>query len=166
MQAEHIKYRNLVRAIIRKFTGGSNEDLEQEIYLKAWQNRDTYEAQGKESAWLGAVAANMCKDYLRSRFFREDKAKVGGDEMLEKMSVSSRAEEKIDAKKRQKIILNAIDNLPRDLRKVIVWYEFEEKSYAEIAKKLNIPEGTVKSRLSSARKILAQQLQFLKGENE
>ncbi len=58
--------------------------------------------------------------------------------------------------------MKAVDELPKDLRQVIVLYEFEEKSYKEIADKLHIVEGTVKSRLFNARKILAQKLSFLK----
>ena len=65
---------------------------------------------------------------------------------------------------RQKIILKAVDSLPRKLRDVIVWYEFEEMSYETIAKKAGVPVGTVRSRLSNARKILSEKLQFLKGE--
>lgn len=61
--------------------------------------------------------------------------------------------------------MKAVDELPADLRKVIILCEFEEKSYKEIADKLKIAEGTVKSRLFNARKILAQKLNFLKEKN-
>ena len=58
-----------------------------------------------------------------------------------------------------------MNELPSKLKKVIILYEFEEKSYLEIAEKLDLPVGTIKSRLSSARKILAEKLKFLKGDN-
>lgn len=164
MTPEQTEHRNLIRAVIKKLTGSYNEDLEQEVYLKAWQNRDKYQEEGKIRAWLGTLTANLCRDYFKSRVFREDKNKAGGDEILEKVAVHVRQEERIDAKTRQKIILEAVDSLPTPLRKVVVWFEFEEMSYAEIARRLNIPEGTVKSRLSNARKILAEQLNFLRGE--
>lgn len=164
MTPEQTEHRNLIRAVIKKLTGSYNEDLEQEVYLKAWQNRGKYQEEGKIRAWLGTLTANLCRDYFKSRVFREDKNKAGGDEILEKVAVHGRQEERIDAKTRQKIILKAVDGLPVPLRKVVVWFEFEEMSYAEIARRLNIPEGTVKSRLSNARKILAEQLNFLRGE--
>ena len=63
---------------------------------------------------------------------------------------------------RQKVILKAVDSLPRKLRQIVVWYEFEEMSYDEIARKTGLPAGTVKSRLFNARKILSEKLQFLK----
>ena len=161
LQTEH---RGLIRAVIKKMTGAYDEDLEQEVCLKAWQNRDKYREEGKIRAWLCALTANLCRDYFKSRFFRENQHRIGVDEILEKVAVANRCEERLDAKKRQKIILQAVDNLPAPLRKIVVWYEFEEMPYAKIAQKLGIPEGTVKSRLSSARKILAEQLKFLKGE--
>lgn len=164
MTPQQTEHRNLIRAVIKKLTGSYNEDLEQEAYLKAWQNRGKYREEGRLNAWLGALTANICRDYFKSRSFREDNRKVGGDEILEKVAVASRHEERLDAKARQKIILKAVDNLPAALRKVVVFYEFEEMSYAQIAGKLGIPEGTVKSRLSTARKILAEQLNFLRGE--
>ena len=73
-------------------------------------------------------------------------------------------EEILDSKKRQKIILNAIDELPKDLRNVIYWFEFEELTYEEIAKKTKVPVGTIKSRLFNARKALSKKLAFLQGE--
>ncbi|MBE6458948.1 MAG: sigma-70 family RNA polymerase sigma factor [Alphaproteobacteria bacterium] len=164
MTAEQTEHRNLIRAVIKKLTGSYNEDLEQEVYLRAWQNRDKYQDKGKVRAWLSTLTANLCRDYFKSRFFREDKNKIGGDELLEKIVVQGKQEERLDAKTRQKIILKAVDALPAPLRKVVVWYEFEEMPYAEIARRLDIPEGTVKSRLSTARKILAEQLKFLRGE--
>ena len=67
-------------------------------------------------------------------------------------------------KERQKAILKAVDQLPSKMREVVYLYEFEEYSYDEIAKKLNISIGTVKSRLFSAREILSEKLSYMKGE--
>ena len=87
---------------------------------------------------------------------------VNGDGILEQVRVGGRQEEILDAKARQKVILKAVDSLPRKLRQIVVWYEFEEMSYDEIARKTGLPAGTVKSRLFNARKILSEKLQFLK----
>ena len=74
----------------------------------------------------------------------------------------SKMEDVIDAKARQKIILKAIDDLPAKMRKVIIWYEFEDLTYEQIAQKTGDPVGTIKSRLFNARKILGEKLKFLK----
>ena len=73
-------------------------------------------------------------------------------------------EEVLDAKKRQKFILKAVDNLPYKMRKIVVLHEFEDMPLEKIADKMGIPLGTVKSRLFNAKKILSQKLAFLKGE--
>lgn len=155
-------YKDAIRSIIKKLTGSYNEDLEQEACLKIWQNREKYAEQGKSQSWVRAVTSNLVRDYFRSKFFRDGQSLHGG---IEKISVRPKLENRIDAKRKQKIILNAVDSLPLKLRKVIILYEFEDMSYDQIAEKINVPVGTVKSRLTAARKELSVKLNFLKGDN-
>ena len=72
----------------------------------------------------------------------------------------------IDEKQRQKIILKAVDSLSKEHRKVVILIEFEGYTMEETAKRLNVPLGTVKSRLFNARKILKEKLSFLQGETK
>lgn len=153
--------RSRIKAIIKKLTGSYNEDIEQEVYIKTWRNLDNYQEKGRFSQWISALTANVCRDYFKSRQYKMEARQVGG-EALEQLRVGGRQEEVIDARQRQKIILKAVDELPRKLRQVVVWYEFEEMSYDEIAGKTGVPVGTVKSRLFNARKILSEKLNFLK----
>lgn len=145
--------RGLIKAIIKKLTGSYNEDIEQEVYIKTWRNMDHYKEQGKFSQWIGALTANVCRDYFKSRQYKIEAGQVGG-----------RQEEVLDAKTRQRQILKAVDELPRKMRQVVVWYEFEEMSYDQIAAKTGEPVGTIKSRLFNARKTLSEKLQHLKGD--
>ena len=78
---------------------------------------------------------------------------------------NSQPERILTQKERQKAVLKAVDLLPSKLKKVIILYEFEDLSYEQISKKLNIPIGTVKSRISNARKLLQSSLQFLLGDD-
>ena len=153
-----------IKAIIKKLTGSYNEDIEQEVYIKTWKNMDRYQEEGKFKQWISALTANVCCDYFRSRQYRMETSQVNGDEILDNIRVGGHQDEIIDAKTRQKIILKAVDELPRKMRQVVVWFEFEEMSYEQIAKKTGLPVGTVKSRLFNARKILSEKLKFLKGE--
>ena len=151
-----------VRAVIRKLTGSSNEDLEQEVYIKTWQNMPKYNEQGKFKQWICTLTANLCRDYFRSGEYKRQVCSES-DEHIDEMRAETRPpEEVIDAKTRQKIILKAVDALPRQLREVIVLFEFEDWPQEQIAAKLRIPLGTVKSRLFNARKQLADKLSFLK----
>lgn len=158
------KNKGLIRAVIRKFTGSYNEDLEQEVYIKTWRNLDNYHEEGKFKQWIGALTANVCRDYFKSRQYNQSNAEVRDQETLEAIPAGSSQEEAADAKMRQKLILKAVDELPSKMRKVIILYEFEELSLEQIAQKTGVPAGTVKSRLFNARQILKQKLSYLKGE--
>lgn len=88
---------------------------------------------------------------------------IPDEEVLEGISSTARGQEEIlDSKARQKMILKAVDDLPAKLRKIVILFEFEEFSYEQIAKKTGLPQGTVKSRLFNARKILSEKLKPLK----
>ncbi len=156
------EYGGLIRSVIKKITGSYNEDIEQEVYIKTWKNMENYQEQGKFSSWLSTLTVNVCRDYFKSKQHIMETKQVSGEEILDKVKVGGRQEEVIDAKKRQKIILKAVDDLPRKMRQVVILFEFEEKSYEEISKKLGLPVGTIKSRLFNARKILSEKLKFLK----
>ena len=154
-----------VKAVIRKFTGADNEDLEQEVYIKTWQNMDKYQDQGKFKQWICKIAANICRDYFKSKSFKAQKSEISSDIALQNASVKSAAEERIDKKKRQKTVLKAVDDLPKIYREVVVLAEFEDFTLDEIAHRLKIPQGTVKSRLHKAKQILKTTLTTLLGEN-
>ena len=156
--------KSLIKAIIKKLTGSYNEDLEQEVYIKTWKNLEKYKEEGKFKQWIGGLTANVCRDYFKTRQHKMESRQIGGNELLENVKVGGHQEEVIDAKARQKIILKAVDDLPKKMRQVVIWYEFEEMGYEQIAQKLGLPIGTVKSRLFNARKILSEKLKFLKGE--
>ena len=153
-----------IKAIIKKLTGSYNEDIEQEIYIKTWKNMNMYKEEGKFVQWISTLAANVCRDYLKSKQHQAEVRKVGDETLLDRVAVGGLQEEVIDAKRRQKIILKAVDTLPKKMRQVIILYEFEEMSYEEIARKTGDPVGTIKSRLFNARKLLSEVLQPLKGE--
>ena len=156
--------KGFIRAIIRRVTGSYNEDIEQEVYIKTWRNMQNYQEQGKFKQWLSTLTANVCRDYFRSKTVKSQAAEITDEDVLNNIADQTSQEEVLDAKKRQKIILKAVDNLPSKMRKVVVLHEFEDIPLDKIAEKLGVPLGTVKSRLFNARKILSEQLKFLKGE--
>ena len=68
--------RGLIKAIIKKLTGSYNEDIEQEVYIKTWRNMGHYKEQGKFSQWIGALTANVCRDYFKSRQYKIEAGQV------------------------------------------------------------------------------------------
>lgn len=150
-----------IQSIIKKFVGVPNEDLEQEIFLRVWKRLDTYKEQNKFTQWVCTVASNVCKDFLKSKSYKTTSKQVSDENISENLKSNDTPEKILDKKLRGKLILKAVDNLPKKLKQVIIMYEFEGRSYEEISKKLNAPEGTIKSRLYNARKTLAEQLKEL-----
>jgi len=160
------KYNYKVKQIIKNFTGEYNEDLEQEVYIKTYKNLSKYQEQNKFSQWICAITANLCKDYLKSSKFKATSKSTGEEEVLNNIAYKTTPEMQYTIKERQKIVLKEINNLPKKLKETIILYEFEDYSYEQIAKKLKIPEGTVKSRINNARKILKEKLSFLMKEEK
>lgn len=154
---EENKYK--IQTIIKYMTGNQNEDIEQEIYIKIWKNLEKYQAGTNFGAWIKTLASNVCKDFLKSKAHKIETLKSDDEHALDTIKDKNNPQKILDSKMRQKIILKAVDSLPKKMKEVVYLYEFEEKSYTEISKKLNIPEGTVKSRLNNARKILANVLE-------
>lgn len=155
-----------IKQIIKNFTGQYNEDIEQEIYIKTYKNLDKYKEQNKFSQWICTIAANICRDYLRSSRFKMQNCCVNDDEALNKIKDNLTPEKEYSRLEKQRATLRAINNLPKKLKQTIIMYEFEDYSYEQISQKLKIPTGTVKSRINSARKILKEELKFLIGEDD
>ena len=157
-------YRGKIRAIIKKMTGSYNEDIEQMVYIKTWQNFSKYREQGKLAQWIGVLAANVCRDYFRTKQVRFQQAQDSDEELIENITNNLDPETLLDAQIRQKIILKAVNSLPAKMRQVIILCEYEDYSIKQAAQKLGIAEGTVKSRLFNAKQILANVLKPLQGE--
>ncbi len=149
-------HQNNIKKVIKLITKEENEDLEQEVYIKVWQKSDKYNEQGKLTGWLGTVAKNFSKDYLKSSAKKLQDNTIS-DEIQEynTMNDKDNPESVFVQKQRQKRIVKAINSLKPKLKEVVMMYEIDGLSYEYIAKELNCPIGTVKSRLFNAKKELA-----------
>lgn len=153
---------NYVKSIIKRITNEYNEDLEQEVYLKVWKNSDKYTEQGNLKAWVGTIAANVSKDYLKSAQKKTAQLTIDDDDAILRVADKKTTPElKLIQNERQKQISNAINSLKPKFKEIILLYEIQNFSYEEISKKLNCPIGTVKSRIYNAKKELAEKLKDL-----
>ena len=143
-------------------TGSQNEDIEQEVYIRAYKHLDTYKESGKFKSWISTITANLCRDYLKSAYFRHSQNSVTEeDELIQIKDKKESIEDTLIRKQRQKQIMQAIDDLKPKFREVIIMYEMQNMDYEEIASKLKCPVGTVRSRLFNARKELSITLKDL-----
>lgn len=150
------QYKNNIRKIISNMTGSNNEDIEQEVYIRTWKNLDKYKETGKFKSWISTITANLCRDYMKSAYFRHSQTTITEeDELVQIKDTKENIESQFIEKQRQKRIMDAIDSLKPKFKEVIIMYEMQDMSYEEISEKLKCPVGTVRSRIFNARKELS-----------
>lgn len=153
---------NNVRSIIRLITKETNEDLEQEVFVKVWKNSERYNEQGSFKSWINTIAKNVSKDYLKSVQKRNQDALTSDAEILNTIKdKKSTPELRVISNNRQRQITEAIDSLKPKFREVVMLCEIYGYTYEEAAFKLKCPVGTIKSRLYNAKKELANLLKDL-----
>ncbi|HBF23192.1 MAG TPA: hypothetical protein DDW23_05175 [Planctomycetes bacterium] len=144
------------------------EDGVQEVFMKLQRRLDTFRGESALSTWLYRVALNTLHDYRRrmvrqERIFTAPFPSTGAGEPLATRSESSPLES-AERRERSLKVRAAMDALPEKYRKALVLRELEHLSYREIADILEIPQGTVESRLFRARKKLAIELRRLEDQ--
>ena len=154
--------RQNVKNIIRLITKQENEDLEQEVFIKAWKNVGKYEDRGNFKSWINTIAKNVSKDYLKSAVFKHSNNTTSDEIILNTIKDNKTTpENQIISGERQTRIINAIENLKPKHKETIMLCEIQGYTYEEAAKKLKCPIGTIKSRIYNAKKELAETLQDL-----
>ena len=154
--------KNNIKNIIRLITKSENEDLEQEVYIKLWKNSDKYKEQGSIKSWIGTIAKNTSKDYLKSAMVRNEQNSTSDEFVITSIKdKKTTPEDRVLASERQKRIIKAIDSFKPKLRETIMLCEIYGYTYEEAAEKLNCPIGTIKSRIYNAKKELAEKLEDL-----
>ncbi|MDD3150211.1 MAG: sigma-70 family RNA polymerase sigma factor [Candidatus Gastranaerophilales bacterium] len=155
-------YEKNIRKIINSFVETDNaQDVEQEVLIKVWKNLPEYKEENKLKSWLKVITVNTCKDYVKSKQFKQKK-KAQSDEMLHFTADNLPTPElKLLQNERHQKILNAINELSLKHKEIIILCDIKELTYEEISQKLNCPAGTVRSRLFNARKALQYKLRDL-----
>ena len=156
------KNQNNVKGIIKLITKEANEDLEQEVYIKAWKNSDKYIEQGNFKSWINTIAKNASKDYLKSAYKKNLNNSTSDEAVLNTIKDKKETPElKLIKNERQTQIINAINSLKPKFKEVIMLCEIQGYSYEDCARRLKCPLGTVKSRIYNAKKELAEKLEHL-----
>jgi RNA polymerase sigma-70 factor (ECF subfamily) len=163
------QHRRKVFNIAYKFTGKHDEaeDLTQDIFLKIFRSLATFDRRANFQTWLVSVSRNLCIDHYRS--VRKERETIDRDvdagELTPASSTPS-AYAELESKDRVHLLRLAMKQLPPALHDAVLFRDIQELSYQEIADKLGLPEGTVKSRINRGRTELARQIQRLRDELE
>ena len=134
------------------------EELSQEIFLKLFENLHRYDGGFPLVAWILSVSRNLCIDRYRRRK-REKSFRFVSDEAVTAMLPSEDDPAKAALRKeRAQMLFSALSDVPEDLAEILFLRDLNGLAYDEIGKALELPEGTVKSRLFRARAEVARRI--------
>jgi RNA polymerase sigma-70 factor (ECF subfamily) len=154
---------NLARWIVER--DHDAQDIVQEAYIRALKSFSGFRGVNPR-AWLLTIVRNTAYNWIHKH--ARDEHLVPFDEKIHAMPVHEpRSEASYERRSQQ--LQEALKRLPREFREVLVLYEFEGWSYKEMASALNLPIGTVMSRLSRARRRLQEaisEVRDLEAEDE
>jgi RNA polymerase sigma-70 factor (ECF subfamily) len=162
------QYWRRVFNVAYKFVGRHEEaeDLTQDIFLKVFRSLESFDRRANFQTWLISVSRNLCIDHYRS--VRKEREIV--DRGVNASDLSPAAQEPgpiaaLEQRDRVTLLRQALASLPDTLRTAVVMRDIQELSYQEIADRLRLPEGTVKSRINRGRTELARQIRRIGGHD-
>jgi RNA polymerase sigma-70 factor (ECF subfamily) len=147
-----------------KFVGKHDEaeDLTQDIFLKIFKALGTFDRRANFQTWIISISRNLCIDHYRSvRKERQTIAREVDANDLQPASSDRGPYASAEHQDLRILLRQALQMLPATLRTAVVLRDLQELSYQEIADRLGLPEGTVKSRINRGRLELARQLKRL-----
>jgi RNA polymerase sigma factor (sigma-70 family) len=147
-----------------KFVGRHDEaeDLTQDIFVKIFKALHTFDRRANFQTWLISISRNLCIDHYRSvRKERETIAREVDPAVLAPASHDRGPYAALEQRDLRELISRALSALPQPLRQAVTLRDLQDFSYQEIADRLGLPEGTVKSRINRGRLELARQLRRL-----
>jgi RNA polymerase sigma-70 factor (ECF subfamily) len=162
------QYRRKVFNVAYKFVGRHDEaeDLTQDIFLKIFKSLGTFDRRANFQTWLISVSRNLCIDHYRS--VRQERQTI--DRQVDPNQLSPVAPEAgpvaaLEQQDRVVLLREALAGLPQSLRTAVIMRDIQELTYQEIAERLQLPEGTVKSRINRGRTELARQIRRMRGDD-
>jgi RNA polymerase sigma-70 factor (ECF subfamily) len=163
------RHRKQIYQLCYRFLGNHEDasDLTQDVFLKLYRSLDTFDRRANFQTWLISVSRNLCIDHYRS--VRKERETINRDvdaSTLMPVSHDRSAYSQLELRDRVQLLRAALDMLPPTLRTAVLMRDIQELTYQEIADKLHVPEGTVKSRINRGRTELARQIQKLREQQD
>jgi RNA polymerase sigma-70 factor (ECF subfamily) len=147
------RYKDRLMNVIGRMLSSSEEaeDIVQETFVRVYQHRQSFNFQHCLSTWIYTIGLNLARNELRKRrkfkFFEISDMQGNEAELSVEMKMPTRLPETIDS---------AVKQLPAKYREAFVLRDVEEMPYEEVARVLDVPLGTVKSRVNRARLMLRE----------
>ena len=141
------------------------EDLAQEVFLRVYRSRESYEPSAKFSTWLYRIATNLAVNYVRDTRHERPEVMVSVDEpdqetglTMDVRDTSLTAEEAILRRERMAAIRQRVQALPERQRMAVIMHKYQQMDYRQIAQVLKLSESATKSLLFRAYETLRVQL--------
>jgi len=141
------------------------EDLAQEVFLRVYRSRETYEASAKFTTWLYRIATNLAVNHARDSRHERPEVQVSLDEpdddtgtTLELPDASLNAEQQMVRRERMLAIRRKVEALPEQQRLAVIMHKYQQMDYKQIADVLKKSESATKSLLFRAYETLRDQL--------
>ena len=147
------QYRDNVYRLAYRMCGNAYDadEAAQEAFVAAWRALPNFRGDAKFSTWLYRLTTNAAIDVMR----REKRHQTVGDgEMMELADDADSPQETVERTEQQEAVQKALATLSEEYREVLLLRYMEELDYAEIAEVLQLPSGTVKSRINRAKAAL------------
>jgi RNA polymerase sigma-70 factor (ECF subfamily) len=155
------RHKNAIVSFLYRYTGDfrTAEDLAQEAFLRVFKKLQDYNSSAKFTTWLYTIASNLAKDEFKRRARHPARSldwRGGGDTTRAVPQVKADTTEsvpdvRLEHDEVRQGVKKALDRLDAHDREILVLKDVQELSYEEISEILDLPMGTVKSRLSRAR---------------
>jgi len=155
------KHQRLVLHVVGRVVQQQDEveDICQEVFIKVFKTLNRFRGDSRLSTWIAKIAYNTSITHIRKRNRRGEQSYDEQPGLIiaeEDKGLNQYSVEKEEAKR---YLLECIEQLPVNYRTVLTLFHLEEFSYKEIEQITEMPEGTIKSYLSRARKILKEKLE-------
>ena len=159
-------YERLVAHIVFRMVSDNTdrEEICQEVFIKVFQNLEAFNFNAKLSTWIAKIAHNHCINFLRKHKLNllddmSNSNEHGDMQFTESLHTESTVPDTESEKnERVNIIRKEIEKLPEKYKIILTLYHIDEFSYKDIEQVVNMPEGTIKSYLFRARKMLRENL--------
>ena len=168
-----LKYQHKIVKLVMRYIRDPSESLDvtQEAFLKAYRALPSFRGESAFYTWMYRIAINTAKNYLVARRRRPldydlDLQDPEQYEMQARLKETDTPEGMLLTQEIQSTVDSAIEQLPEDLRTAIILREMEGMSYEEIARTMECPVGTVRSRIFRAREAIDKKLRPLLAEDE
>lgn len=168
-----LRYEKMVYTLAFRMMDHSEDakDLSQEVFLKAYRSIARFDERAAFSTWLYRIAMNACIDEMRRRkgkqtlSIEQEQESEDGSMQHQIADPGDTPEESLLRQEKRSEILEALGQLSAEHRAVVILRDVKELRYEEIAEILQLPPGTVKSRLSRARRQLKAEILKIRERN-